>query len=195
MNQFLSVAAMSLSVLAGPAIAQTTTPTTTPAPQATPTPQATPAAQAQAAAAPSITVGANVVGPGGNPVGTIASAGADFAVVKTDKHEVRLPKTAFAARPEGGLVIGLSRDDLNASVEQALAKLNDLLKPGSTVYGTQGGTIGTVDKVEAELVTLKLASGKAVRLPRSGFAPGPQGLVVGFTVEQLETQAAAAGAK
>lgn len=165
----------------------------TPAPAPTPTPS--PAAQATPAAAPSITVGANVVGPGGNPVGTIAQAGADFAVVKTDKHEVRLPKTAFGARPEGGLVIGLSRDELNASVDQALAKLTELMKPGSTVYGTQGGTIGTIDKVEADLVTVKLASGKAVRLPRTGFAPGPQGLVVGFTVEQLEAQAAAAGAK
>jgi preprotein translocase subunit YajC len=160
-----------------------------------PAPSSSPSAQATPATAPSITVGANVVGPGGNPVGTIAQAGADFAVVKTDKHEVRLPKTAFAARPEGGLVIGLSRDELNASVEQALAKLTELMKPGSTVYGTQGGTIGTIDKVEAELVTVNLASGKAVRLPKSGFAPGPQGLVVGFTVEQLEAQAAAAGAK
>lgn len=152
---------------------------------------AQPAAAAAPAAAPQITAGASVYGPGGNPVGTIASAGADFGVVKTDKHEVRLPSTAFAARPEGGLVIGLSRDDLNASVEQALAKLTEMLKPGSTVYGAQGGTVGTVSAVEAELVTVKLASGKAVRLPKSGFAPGPQGLVIGFTAEQLEAQAAA----
>jgi len=170
------------------ALAQTAAPTSAPSPAATP-------AAAAAASSPTLAAGANVFGPGGNPVGTIASTGADFAVVKTDKHEVRLPKTAFAARPEGGLVIGASRDELNASVEQAMAKLTEQMKPGSTIYGTQGGTIGTIDKVEADLVTVKLASGKMVRLPKAGFAPGQQGLVVGFTVDQLEAQAAAAGAK
>lgn len=176
-----------------PALAQTAAPASAPSPAASPS--ATAQAATAAPAAPAIAAGANVFGPGGSPVGTIASAGADFAVVKTDKHEVRLPKTAFAARPEGGLVIGLSRDELNASVDQAMAKLAEQMKPGSTIYGTQGGTIGTIDKVEAELVTVKLASGKMVRLPKSGFGPGPQGLVVGFTVEQLEAQAGAAGAK
>lgn len=172
--------------IAVPATAQT--PPAAPAPS---TQSATPAAPATPAAAPALTVGANVVGPGGNPVGTIASAADGFAVVKTDRHEVRLPSTAFGARAEGGLVIGLSRDELNASVDQAMAKLTEMLKPGSTVYGTQGGTIGTVEAVEAELVTVKLASGKAVRLPRAGFAPGPQGLMIGFTVQQLEAQAGA----
>jgi hypothetical protein len=142
---------------------------------------------------PQITAGATVSGPQGAPVGTIASVGAGFAIVKTDKHEVRLPDSAFAKGPNG-LVIGLSRDALNASVEQALANLNQLLTPGAAVYGAQGASLGTVETVEAELVTLKLASGKLVRLPKSGFAPGPQGLVVGLTAQQLEAQAGAAGA-
>lgn len=155
--------------------------------------QAAPAA-APATAAPQISAGATVVGPSDGEVGTIASVGPDYAIVKTDRHEVRLPKTSFGSHPKG-LVIGLSRDALNASVDDAMAKLNDMLKPGSTVYGTAGGTIGTVDAADAELVTVKLASGKMVRLPRTGFGPGPQGVMVGFTVDQLEAQASAAGAK
>ena len=55
-----------------------------------------PQAQAQA----QISVGASVVGPEGAPVGTVTSVGSDFVTIKTDKYEVRLPKTALGARPE-----------------------------------------------------------------------------------------------
>ena len=146
------------------------------------------AAPAAAAATVEISTGAQVSGPQGAPVGTIAAVGAEYATVKTDKYEVRLPKTAFAKGPNG-LAIGLSRDALNATVEQSLGKLDDALKAGATLYGAQGATIGTVETVEGDLVTVKLASGKKVRLPKSGFAPGPNGPVVGLTAEQLEAQA------
>jgi hypothetical protein len=177
MNKELAALLAATTLVAAPAAAQT----------------ALAAAQAAPAASPAITAGAAVAGPQGGPVGTIASVGADFAILKTDKHEVRLPKSAFASG-SNGLVIGLSRDALNASVEQALASLNQLLTPNSPVYGAQGAALGTVETVENDLVTLKLTSGKMVRLPKSGFAPGPNGLVIGLTAEQLEAQAGAAGA-
>lgn len=174
-----------------PVLAQTTQP----APPAGNT--AAPAANAAAPAANTagqaqISAGAQVSGPQGAPVGTIASVDGDFAVVKTDKHEVRLPKTAFAAGPNG-LVIGLSREALNASVEQSLGKLDDVLKAGAAVSGAQGAAVGTVQAVEGDLVTVKLTSGKSVRLPKSGFAPGPNGLVIGLTAQQLEQAAGGTG--
>lgn len=150
--------------------------------------QAAPAPAAAAPAQPNVVTGANVVGPDGGPVGTIASVEGDYAVLKTDKHDVRLPKTAFGARPDG-LAIGLTREALNAQVEQSMGKLDDLLKPGTAVAGAQGAPLGTVDAVEGDLVTLKLASGKLVRLPKSGFGQGPNGLVIGLTAQQLAAQA------
>jgi len=185
-----------------PVLAQTTQPSapagTKAAPAANTTaPAAATAAPAsnaapQAAGQAQITAGAQVSGPQGAPVGTIASVDGDFAVVKTDKYDVRLPKTSFAAGPNG-LVIGLSRDALNASVEQSLGKLDDVLKAGASVNGAQGTPVGTVEAVEGDLVTVKLTSGKSVRLPKSGFAPGPNGLVIGLTAQQLEQAAAGAG--
>ncbi|NNM75315.1 hypothetical protein HJG53_00110 [Sphingomonas sp. ID1715] len=184
MNTIRTLAVATTALLSIPAFGQTAAP----APAATPSAAATPAA----AGAPQITAGAQVSGPDGGAVGTIASTGADFAVVKTDKHEVRLPRTAFAAGPNG-LVIGLSRDQLNAQVEQAKAQTADALKAGAVVNGSGGAQAATVEKVEGEFVTVKLKSGKMVRLPKAAIAAGPNGLVIGMTADQLEAQAAAAG--
>lgn len=146
------------------------------------------APQAQAQAQAQISVGASVVGPEGAPVGTVTSVGSDFVTIKTDKYEVRLPKTALGARPDGWAV-GLTQAELNASIEKSLGSLDALLKPGTAVAGAQGAAVGTVEAVEGDLVTLKLTSGKLVRLPKSGFAPGPNGLVIGLTAQQLEAEA------
>ena len=164
---------------------------TTPAPSATPTPAASPTPTATAAPV-QIAAGAQVFGPDGAAVGTIASTGADFAVVKTDKHEVRLPRTAFGNGPNG-LAVTLSRDALNASVEEALAKTAEAMKPGAVVSGSGGAQAGTIEKVEGDLITLKLKSGKMVRLPKNSFGAGPNGLMIAMTADQLEAQAAGAG--
>lgn len=191
MVKAIRVAILATCALAGaPALGQAPAASATPAPAATPTPAAT--ATPAAGGAVQFTNGGAVVGPDGSAVGTIASSGADFAVVKTDKHEVRLPRSAFAAGPNG-LVIGLSRDQLNAQVEQAQAKAAEALKAGAVVNGSGGAQAGTIEKVEGDLVTVKLTSGKMVRLPKNAIAAGPNGLVIGMTAEQLEAQAAAAG--
>ena len=180
------LAGLSLVLAGTSAFAQTAA---TPAPAATPTPAAT----ASPAAAPvQITAGAQVFGPNGAAVGTITSAGADYAMVKTDKHEVKLPRTAFG-NGANGLTVTLSRDALNASVEEAMAKTAEAMKPGAVVSGSRGVEAGTIEKVEGDLVTLKLKSGKMVRLPRNSVGAGPNGLMIGLTAEQLEAQAAAAG--
>lgn len=191
MTTIRTLAVATTALLSLPALAQTAKP----APAASPSPSAaaTPAAVATpAAGAAQISAGAQVLGPDGGAVGTIAARGADFAVVKTDKHEVRLPRTAFAAGPNG-LVIGLSRDQLNAQVDQAKAQAADALKPGAQVNGSSGAQAATVEKVDGEFVTVKLKSGKVVRLPKNAIAAGPNGLAIGLTAEQLEAQAAAAG--
>ena len=146
----------------------------------------------QAPAQAGMAVGAKVSDANGGDVGTIAKVDGQFVVVKTDKHEVRLPVTSFTAH-EGGFLFGMTRDQLNAEVEKTLAAANAKIVAGATVSGSQGGTVGTIDAIDDQFVTVSLTSGKKVRLPRSAVAPGPNGAVIGMTVAELE--AAAGGAE
>ncbi|MDT9599088.1 hypothetical protein [Sphingosinicella rhizophila] len=129
--------------------------------------------------------GAEVIGPSGGVVGTIASVDDTSFVVKTDKHEVRVPRTSFTPH-EGKLLFGLTREQLNAEFEKALAGANANLVVGMVVHGSQGTAVGTIDTLDDQFVTLKLMSGKLIKLPRSGVAGGQNGAVIGMTAEQLE---------
>lgn len=139
-----------------------------------------------------IAAGAKVTDSKGGEVGTIAKVDGQFVIVKTDRHEVRLPVTSFTPH-NGGLLFGMTRDELNAEVDRTLAAANAKIVAGATVNGSQGGMVGTIDSIDDEFVTVKLASGTKVRLPRSALAPGLNGAVIGMTVAQLEAAAAAAG--
>lgn len=169
--------------------------------------QAAPAASPQqpAAAAPAqqpgpaatattgFAAGAKVTDTAGGEVGMIVREDGAFVILKTDKHEVRLPKTSFTPH-NGAFLMAMTRDQVNTAVEQAMAEANKLIAPGATVTGSGGATVGTIDSVDGEFVTLKLTSGKLVRLPRTGVAPGPNGAVIGMSAAELEAAAAGASA-
>ncbi len=152
---------------------------------------ASPTAAQQPAPQAAMAVGAKVSDAQGGDVGTIAKVDGQFVIVKTDKHEVRLPVTSFTAH-NGGFLFGLTRDQLNAEVEKTLAAASAKIVAGSTVTGSQGGNVGTIEAIDDQYVTVKLTSGKLVRLPRAAIAPGANGPAIGMTVAELE--AAAAGA-
>ncbi len=152
-----------------------------------------PAAAQTAPAAAGFTAGAKVADTAGGEVGTITSVDGDFVILKTDKHEVRLPKTSFTAH-EGGFIMAMTRDQVNAAVEQSLASAAEKIVVGASVTGSQGGAVGTIDSLDDQFVTVKLTSGTLVRLPRSGIAPGPNGPVIGMTVAELEAAAGAGAA-
>jgi len=145
---------------------------------------------AQAAQA-SIAAGAQVKDTQGGDVGTVTRVDGQFVVLKTDKHEVRLPVSSFTAH-QGHFIMAMTRDQLNAEVEKTKAQASAKLVAGAPVNGSQGGLVGTIDAIDDQYVTVKLTSGKLVRLPRSAVAPGPNGGVIGMTVAQLEAAAAAA---
>ena len=150
-------------------------------------------ALAQAAAA-TVTAGAKVTDPSGAPVGTITSVENGEAVVKTDKYEVRLPTSSFGARKDG-FAISMTQAELNATVEAAMAKGAAAMTVGATVLDPAGGTVGVIETMDGQFVTIKLASGKQARLPVASVAATPKGPVIGATAAQLEAQiAAAAGA-
>ncbi len=153
-----------------------------------------PALAQDAGAAAGIAAGAKVTDANGGEVGSVTKVDGQFLVVKTDKHEVRLPVSSF--RPhDGALLFGMTRDQLNAEVEKTLAAASAKIVAGAAVSGSQGGAVGTIDAIDDQFVTVKLTSGKKVRLPRAAVAPGPNGAVIGMTVAELEAAAGGAAAE
>lgn len=160
------------ALLALPAFAQATQ-TTAPAP---------------ATGAAAVTAGANVVDTAGAPVGTIESVSGANAVLSTGTVKAAIPVASFAKGPKG-LVIGITKADLEAKVAQATKPTE--IAAGMAVNGPGGAAVGKVDSVAGDLVTVATANTK-VQLPKTAFAQGQTGLVIGMTAEQLDAAAKAA---
>lgn len=129
-----------------------------------------------------ISPGMQVVDVAGNPVGTVQSVMGSELIVKTDRHEVRLPARSFTP-DKGKLVFGMTREALNRATDAMLAKA---LLPGAEVRGKNGALIGRIEAIDAQFVTVELQSGDDIRLPRDAVAPGPSGAVLGITVAELQ---------
>ena len=159
-------------------------------------PPAASAAAAEPAPPPVMTtlgVGMPVVDVQGGAVGVVTAVAADSVTVKTDKHEAQLPRTSLTVS-EGKALFGLTQAELNASVERSLAAAAmAALKVGAAVKETSGASVGTIDAIEADNVTIKLASGLRISVPRSGIAAAADGTgVIGISAAQLEAQVKAA---
>jgi preprotein translocase subunit YajC len=129
-----------------------------------------------------------VVDPKGAAVGTVSGVTGDLVVVKTDRHEVSLPKSSFTL-DQGKLLFGMTQAELNAASEKSIADAAAALVAGATVKGSGGESVGTIDSIDAEFATIKLTSGKQVRVPRSGLGVSAEGPVIGMSAAQLEAQA------
>ena len=121
------------------------------------------------AQADGFTIGAEVLDSSGNAVGTVTAVNGDVVTVKTDKVDANLGKGSFAQQ-DGKLYIGNTQAELNALVEKTNAAVEASLADGAPVKDSAGAAVGTIEAIDAEFVTLKLASGKSVRLPRNGIA-------------------------
>ncbi len=144
---------------------------------------ATPAGAMQSAAAPAAFVpGKQVVDTRGKAVGLIKSVRGNEVILKTDRHEVRLPVSSFTPH-KGKLVFGMSREALNQATDAMLAKA---FLPGATVHGRNGAPAGRIEAIGEKFVTVQLQSGDEIRLPRSSIAPGSNGAVLGITVAELQ---------
>lgn len=144
------------------------------------------------ATSPQMSAGAKVSDTQGGEVGTIISVEGEYVILKTDKHEVRLPASSFTATDKGYL-FGLTQAQLNAEAEKAQVDPTELLKAGALVRDPSGALVGSIEAVEGGLATVKLQT-LSVNLPVSSFAAGPQGLVIGSSAAELEAQATAAAA-
>ncbi|HUG46060.1 MAG TPA: hypothetical protein VMK31_06065 [Sphingomicrobium sp.] len=149
-------------------------------------------APAAAATAAEARPGMIVVDPSGGTVGTVTAVKGDILLLKTDKHEVQIPLVSFTAH-EGKLLFGMTAEQLNAETERSMAEAAAAVAPGADVYGSDGTLAGTIESIDTELVTIKLATGETVRLPRSGIGGTDKGAVLGVTTAQLSELAAQAG--
>lgn len=144
------------------------------------------------ASAQTIQVGAAVKDPQGGEVGTVESIDGDFVVVRTDRHSARLPATSFTPTEEA-VLFGLTRDQLNAQIDQALAQAQQSIAVGANVIDRDGVTIGTIESVDAETLTFKIGE-QPIRLPRTSVAADASGVRIGATLAELQAQIAAATA-
>jgi preprotein translocase subunit YajC len=133
-------------------------------------------------------VGTQVLDSSGGTVGTVTAVNGDVVTVKTDKLDANLGKASFAEQ-DGKLYIGMTQADLNAAVEKEQAAAEASLAVGAEVKDSAGASAGTIEAIDAEFVTIKLASGKSVRIPRTGIAGSSNGAVIGLTAADLEKSA------
>lgn len=150
-----------------------------------------PAAPASPAAAPAgagPAVGGTVYDAQGGTVGTIASTDGTNAVIDTGTVKASIPLTSLGTGPKGP-VLGMTKAELEAAAGQGAAQaaqnFQSQLTTGATVYGAGGSSVGTIKAVEGQFVTLTTAKGDA-RLPIGSFGPGPKGVTIGMTAEQLD---------
>ncbi|WP_022686494.1 hypothetical protein [Sphingomonas phyllosphaerae] len=183
MKHFAVFALASAALVPGAALAQ--------APAQAPT--TAPAAGADTTAA-AVTTGATVYDTSGGVVGTVESTDGTNAVVNTGTVKAAIPLTSLGKGAQGP-VLAMTKAQLEAAAgqqqAQASAEFKSKLVPGATVYGTGGTQLGTIKSVDATGVTLTTADGDAV-LPVTGFGPGPQGILLGMTADQLKAAMTAA---
>ena len=144
-----------------------------------------------AASAQTVAAGAAVKDTSGGTVGTVVKVDGDHYLVKTDRHEVRLPATSFT-KVEDGLLFGMTQAQLNAAVDQAKAAAEAKIVAGAPVTGAAGAAVGTIEAVDSAFVTLKLGSGALVRVPRASIGANDAGVFTGATAAELEAAAKAA---
>lgn len=130
--------------------------------------------------------GMQVVDPSGGTVGMVIAVKADTLTLKSGTHEVQLPLASFTAN-QGKLLFGMTA----AQLETAMASAQASVAAGANVYGSDGTLAGTIESIDDSLVTIKLASGASVRVPRSGVSGSAKGAVVGITTAKLSELATA----
>lgn len=183
----------------------TTTPSTTTAPMTTPsttspsttaplTTTGTSATTGAQAGSGGVTMGATVSDTSGAPVGTIKSVESGFATLSTGTVDVRLPMSSFA-NGANGPVIAMTKAQVEAAASGAKAEnqaeLAAQITTGATVMDNRGGTVGTIDSVDSQFVTVATSKNK-VKLPMSAFTKGTSGPVIAMTAAELDAAAAAA---
>lgn len=145
-----------------------------------------------------IAVGTHVVDDAGNPVGDIISIQGTDVVIRTDRHEARIPRSSLWVN-RNRVILSMTRAQLNAAVErlapppppQAAAQPVQIA-PGVVVRGSGGAVAGTIESVDQTNVVLRLTTGQTASIPRSAVAATTEGGLIGITVDELQRRLQAA---
>ncbi len=142
-----------------------------------------------AAANAEVTVGATVFGPEGNPVGQVESVANGVVTLNTGEHKVGLPVDRFGDS-EKGPTISVTQVQLNdmmvKAAAEAAAKLEAQLVAGAPVADVDGVSLGSVEKVEGEDVTVTTEWG-AFALKKNAFMPADAGVTAQVKADQVKT--------
>lgn len=116
-----------------------------------------------------VAVGETIYGSGGAVVGTVAEIGNGTVTVDTGKHRAALPADAIGEL-EGKAAIGMTKEELDAQLDAALAeqnaKLTAALVAGAAVADIDGAALGTVKSVDAAGVVVESAHGAFTLQPQ-----------------------------
>lgn len=136
---------------------------------------------------PAMAQALEVVDPNGNTVGTVIKfdAEAGLLTVKTDKHEVILPKTSF--RPNGEtMLFAMTQAELNAEVERGQKELAETASVGREVRDADLQPAGTIEAETAETFLIRLTNNTVVAVPKNGITPHLDGAILGYRNADLE---------
>lgn len=161
------------------------------------TPVAAVAQDVPDAVAAALAVGATVYAPDGSEVGTIKNMPGGNVVISTGKHDATLPATVFGMN-EKGLLIAMTKAQLDAAVEAAEAKANAAMDAAlvadASVHSSDGVVVGTVQKIEGDNVTIDLPAGTAITLQKEHLTAGSNGLSLYMTAADFNAAVSAATA-
>lgn len=148
-----------------------------------------------------VKVGATVYDQQGGEVGKVEKVEGGAAVVNTGKNTAALPTSGFGKNAKG-LLLSMTREQLDAAVEAASAKaqaaVDQALVTGAALRSSDGQPMGTVKAISADGVVTIDKDGKVFSLKKDAFTTDAQGLALKATAAQineaLATQAAPAPA-
>lgn len=136
------------------------------------------AATSAPAATATPTVGAKVYDPQGAEVGSIEKVDAANAVVYTGTKRATLPLSAFANNDKG-LLISMSQAQLNSAVAAAEAQttstMDAKLVADAPIKSKDGTSVGKVQKIEGDNVTISLTDGNPVTVTKQYLTVGADG--------------------
>ncbi|MBB3763852.1 hypothetical protein [Sphingomicrobium lutaoense] len=156
------------------------------------------AAVAIAAAAPSTPAFAQdaavAIAPGmtvvhdktGDEVGTVAKLADGMVFISTDQHkDIPMPANAVLLH-EGKVLFGMTKADLNAAVAADKAKAAASVALGKEVKDVNGAVVGKFEAMNDETITIRLTSGKVVRVPVDAVQGASTGAIALYNAADLE---------
>ncbi len=154
------------------------------------------AQDAAEASAPSLAVGATVYDSQGGEVGTIEKVAGQAVIVYTGTNRATLGANAFVKGPKGP-VIGMTKAQLDAAVEQAAAKADAAmaaaLVPEAEIRSQDDVVVGKVEKIDGDDVIVALEDG-AITLKKEHLTTDANGLKLFMTAAQFHAAVDAAKA-